>query len=67
MFKFWCSICLDDKDLYATVLDPYFAHADCPDCGAKLKEGYSRQSDITDEDMTTESYKALHGLDNNTP
>jgi hypothetical protein len=67
MFRFWCSICLDDKDLYAAVLDPYFAHADCPDCGTKLKEGYSRQPDITDEDMTTESYNSLHGLDSNTP
>jgi hypothetical protein len=67
MFKFWCSVCIDDKDLYASTLDPYFAYATCPDCETILKEGYSRQANITDEDMTTESYKALHELDNNTP
>lgn len=67
MFRFWCSICLDDKDLYATRIDPYLAYANCPTCGAELKEGYSRKQDITDEDMTTESYVALHDLDNNMP
>ena len=67
MFRFWCSICLDDKDLYATKIDPYLAYATCPTCGAGLKEGYSRKQDITDEDMTTESYIALHGLDSNNP
>ena len=67
MFRFWCSICLDDKDLYATKIDPYLAYATCPTCGAELKEGYSRKQDITDEDMTTESYIALHGLDSNNP
>jgi len=67
MFKFWCSVCLDDKELYASRLDAYLAYADCPDCGLELKEGYSRHLDITDQEMTTESYIALHGLDNNTP
>lgn len=67
MFKFWCSVCLDDKDLYANKIDAYLAYAICPDCGAELKEGYSRKPDITDKDMTTEAYNSLHGLDNNTP
>jgi len=67
MFRFWCSICLEDKDLYATRIDPYLAYANCPTCETELKEGYSRKPDITDEDMTTESYNSLHGLDNNTP
>lgn len=65
VFKFWCSVCLDDKDLFASNIDPSFAYAKCPDCGTLLKEGYSRHFDITDEDMTIEAYNKLHGLDNN--
>jgi hypothetical protein len=62
MFKFWCSVCIDDKDLFASNLDSDFAYADCPDCGILLKESYTRHTGITDEDMTTESYKKLHDL-----
>ena len=67
MFKFFCSICIDDKDLYASSLDSSWAYATCPDCQSPLKESYARHSGITDEDMTTDSYNSLHGLDNNTP
>jgi hypothetical protein len=67
MFKFWCSICLDDKDLFASEIDADFAYATCPDCGAVLKEGFSRHRGITQEEMTIESYNNLHGLDSNTP
>jgi hypothetical protein len=65
MFKFWCSVCINDKDLFASSLDSNFAYANCPDCGLLLKESYARHLNITDQDMTTESYKALHGLDSN--
>lgn len=67
MFKFWCSVCVDDKDLFASSIDANFAYATCLECGTLLKEGFSRHRGITDEDMTTESYNSLHGLDNNTP
>lgn len=67
MFKFWCSVCIDDKDLFASTIDPSFAYAECPDCGTMLKEGFARHRGITDEEMTTESYIAMHELDNNTP
>lgn len=67
MFKFWCSICLDDKELFASKVDPDFVYVDCPDCGTLLKEGFSRHPGITDEEMTTGSYNDLHGLDSNTP
>lgn len=64
MFKFWCSVCLDDKDLYATDIDLNNAYAICPDCGIKLIESFSRHKDITEEEMTIESYRQRHGLDN---
>jgi hypothetical protein len=64
MFKFWCSICIDDKDMYAESIDNGWAHATCPDCGSSLKEAYARHKGITEEEMTIESYRALHGLDN---
>lgn len=67
MFKFWCSVCIDDKDLYAESIDKDKAYAVCPDCGTQLIESYARHEGITEADMTTESYNALHGLDNNTP
>jgi hypothetical protein len=67
MFKFWCSICIDDKELYADSVDNGWGYAICPDCGSTLKEPFSRHKGITDEEMTTESYRAIHGLDNNTP
>ena len=67
MFKFWCSICIDDKDLYADSIDDNWAYAVCPDCGSALKEEFARHKGITDEEMTTESYRQRHGLDNNTP
>jgi formate dehydrogenase maturation protein FdhE len=67
MFKFFCSICADDKDLYAERLDMGYAYATCPDCDTILKETYARHDDITEEEMTTESYLNNNGLDNNTP
>ena len=67
MFKFFCSVCIDDKELYATSLDSSWAYATCPDCGSLLKESFARHKDIKDEDMTTNSYNILHGLDTNTP
>jgi DNA-directed RNA polymerase subunit RPC12/RpoP len=67
MFKFFCAVCVDDKDLYASSLDSSYAYANCPDCGILLKEVFARHEGITDEDMTTESYKSLNGLDNDTP
>lgn len=66
MFKFFCAVCIDDKDLYAESLDNNNAYAICPDCGALLKEGFSRHEGITEEDMTIESYFANNGLDTNT-
>lgn len=66
MFKFFCSICIDDKEVYAESLDKDNAYATCPDCGTVLKEGFSRHNDITEEEMTTESYISKNGLDTNT-
>lgn len=66
MFKFWCSVCIKDIDMYAERLTKFNAYAECPTCHTMLIESYTRHNDITDEDMTTESYKALHELDNNT-
>lgn len=62
MFKFFCSVCIEDREMFATELDSNFAYANCPDCNTRLKEGYSRHLEITDEDMTTEAYNQLHGL-----
>jgi hypothetical protein len=67
MFKFWCSICIDDKDMYAASIDNNWAYATCPDCESPLKEQFARHRGITDQEMTTESYNSLHGLDTNTP
>jgi len=67
MFKFFCSVCIDDKELYAESLDMSNAYSICPDCGTLLKEGFARHEGITEEDMTTESYFAKNGLDTNTP
>lgn len=67
MFKFFCAVCIDDKELYAETLDSANAYANCPDCGTLLKESFARHEGIKDEDMTTEAYIANHGLDNNTP
>jgi hypothetical protein len=67
MFKFFCSICISDKDLYANKVDEAWAYANCPDCGSLLQETFSRQAEIKDEDMTTEGYNILNGLDSNTP
>lgn len=67
MFKFFCSVCADDKDLYAQELDMSYAYATCPDCGVALKETYARHNDIKESEMTTESYVINNGLDNNTP
>jgi hypothetical protein len=66
MFKFFCSICADDKDLYAEQLDMSYAYAICPDCGNILKETYARHENITESEMTTESYFSNNGLDTNT-
>jgi predicted nucleic acid-binding Zn ribbon protein len=63
VFKFFCSVCIDDKDLYAEALDKDDAYAICPDCGTVLKEGFARHGGITEEDMTTESYFSNNGLD----
>jgi hypothetical protein len=65
MFKFFCSICIDDKELYAEGLDLANAYAICPDCGTVLKEGFARHEGITEEDMTTDSYFLNNGLDTN--
>jgi len=67
MFKFFCAVCIDDKELYAESLDKSNAYAICPDCGTLLKEGFSRHEGITEEEMTTESYLSKNGLDTNTP
>ena len=67
MFKFFCAVCIDDKELYAESLDPSNAYAICPDCGTLLKEGFSRHEGITEKDMTMESYLSSNGLDTNTP
>jgi hypothetical protein len=67
MFKFFCAVCIDDKELYATSLDSSWAYSTCPDCGSSLKEAFARHKGIKDEDMTTDSYSTLHGLDTNTP
>jgi hypothetical protein len=67
MFKFFCSVCADDKELYAKELTIDYAYATCPDCGTLLKETYARHNNITEAEMTTESYFANNGLDNNTP
>jgi hypothetical protein len=67
MFKFFCSVCIDDKDLYAESIDMSSAYSICPDCGTLLKEAFARHNGITEEDMTTESYFANNGLDTNTP
>jgi len=67
MFKFFCSICISDKDLYAHTVDPNWAYANCPDCGSLLQETFSRQAETTEEDMTTAGYNILNGLDSNTP
>ena len=67
MFKFFCAVCIEDKDLYASAIDSNYAYANCPGCDSLLKEVFSRHDGITDEEMTTESYKVLNGLDNNTP
>jgi hypothetical protein len=58
---------MDDKDMYADSIDYNWAYAICPDCGAALKEQFARHKGITEEEMTTESYIQLHGLDSNTP
>ena len=65
MFKFWCSVCMSDKDLFASEIDSNFAYANCPDCNTLLKEGFSRHAGITDQEMTTEAYRSMHDLDNN--
>lgn len=67
MFKFFCSVCIDDKELYAESLDKDNAYSTCPDCGTLLKEGFARHNDITEKEMTTESYVKAHGLDTNAP
>jgi hypothetical protein len=67
MFKFWCSVCIDDKEMYADSIDDNWAYAICPDCGAALKEQFARHKGITEEEMTTQSYIDLHALDTNTP
>lgn len=64
MFRFFCAVCIEDKELYAESLDMNNAYAVCPDCGSVLKEGFSRHTGITEQDMTTESYFNNHGLDN---
>lgn len=67
MFKFFCSVCIDDKELYAHAVDSAYAYATCPDCGSLLKEAFSRHPNIQLDEMTTDSYNNLHHLDNNTP
>lgn len=67
MFKFFCAVCIDDKEMYAESLDKDNAYAICPDCGTVLKEAFARHNDITEEEMTTESYFNNNGLDTNTP
>ena len=67
MFKFFCSVCIDDKELFAEGLDKDNAYAICPDCGIVLREGFARHEGITEDDMTTESYLNIHGLDNTRP
>ena len=67
MIKFFCVICIDDKEMYAEKIDANNAYGTCPDCGAKLIESFARPDGVKMEDMTSESYNTLHGLDNNTP
>jgi len=67
MFNFFCSVCIDDKELYAEGLDQAGAYAICPDCGTVLKESFARHEGITEEEMTTDSYFSNNGLDTNTP
>jgi hypothetical protein len=58
---------MDDKDLFASTIDANLAYVNCPDCNTLLKESFARHRGIKDQDMTTESYIALHQLDNNKP
>lgn len=67
MFKFFCAVCIDDKDLYADRVDMTNAYAICPDCGTQLMESFARHNGITEEDMTTVAYLSNNGLDTNTP
>jgi hypothetical protein len=67
MIKFFCVICIDDKEMYAERIDSNNAYGTCPDCGASLIESFTRHPGVTVEDMTTESYLQSHGLDTNTP
>jgi hypothetical protein len=53
--------------MYAERIDANNAYGTCPDCGASLIESFTRHPGVTMEDMTTDSYIQLHGLDNNTP
>lgn len=62
MQKFFCSICIDDKELHAKALDSAYAYANCPDCGTLLKQTFSRHDGITEEEMTTEFYIEKNGL-----
>ena len=52
--------------MYAESLDKDNAYAICPDCGTVLKEGFARHNDITEQEMTTESYLSNNGIDTNT-
>jgi hypothetical protein len=63
MFKFFCSVCIEDKELYAEAVDRDNAYALCPDCESVLIEAFARHSGITGEEMTTESYFLNNGLD----
>lgn len=64
MLKFFCSICIDDKELHPDRIDIDNAYATCPSCGTNLIEGYARPKNPTDHTVTTEYYNELHGLDN---
>lgn len=67
MIKFFCVICIDDKEMYAERIDANNAYGTCPDCGASLIESFARHPGVTTQDMTIEAYNTIHGLDNNTP